>query len=101
MPRLSNLKSPLQLLHRPLGRSVSRLPAGAWNPIRRRVLQAANGLCEECRREQRLSVATDVDHIVPLHLGGSNADANLQALCGPCHRDKTSREAALRTYAAG
>lgn len=33
--------------------------------------------------------ATEVDHIIALARGGSNAWANLQALCGPCHRRKT------------
>jgi 5-methylcytosine-specific restriction endonuclease McrA len=37
--------------------------------------------------------ATDVDHITPAHLGGSNEDANLQALCSWHHARKTSQEA--------
>lgn len=36
--------------------------------------------------------ATDVDHIVPLRLGGSNQFINLQALCHSCHSRKTARE---------
>lgn len=34
----------------------------------------------------------EVDHIVPLMEGGSNADGNLQLLCSGCHREKTTRE---------
>lgn len=33
--------------------------------------------------------ATEVDHIVSLRRGGSNARANLQALCKQCHARKT------------
>ena len=33
----------------------------------------------------------EIDHIVELCKGGSNEDANLQALCIMCHRVKTSR----------
>ena len=35
---------------------------------------------------------SDVDHIIPLHLGGSCDVSNLQILCVPCHRKKTSLE---------
>lgn len=34
--------------------------------------------------------ATEVDHIVSLRNGGTNAAANLQALCKPCHARKTA-----------
>ena len=32
----------------------------------------------------------EIDHIIPLELGGSNQDINLQALCPKCHIFKTS-----------
>jgi hypothetical protein len=31
----------------------------------------------------------EVDHIIPVALGGHNGQANLQALCRPCHAQKT------------
>lgn len=34
----------------------------------------------------------DVDHIVPLNLGGETVESNLQILCVCCHRRKTSLE---------
>jgi 5-methylcytosine-specific restriction endonuclease McrA len=37
-----------------------------------------------------------VDHITPLCEDGSNAPANLQALCETCHAVKTSAEAMRR-----
>lgn len=37
-------------------------------------------------------LATEVDHIVPLRAGGTNARSNLQALCKSCHSRKTARE---------
>ncbi|MGF6957988.1 HNH endonuclease [Paraburkholderia youngii] len=33
--------------------------------------------------------ATEVDHIVPLFKGGTDAPGNLQSLCEPCHAAKT------------
>ena len=55
-----------------------------WKKIRARFL-AAHPLCEQCRKEGRLTVATEVHHILPLRHGGTHADENLMALCKPCH----------------
>jgi 5-methylcytosine-specific restriction endonuclease McrA len=38
----------------------------------------------------------ELDHIVPLVDGGSHDPENLQTLCTPCHRQKTSKEAGER-----
>lgn len=35
-------------------------------------------------------LATEVDHIVPLHKGGNDSDGNKQSLCGACHAAKTA-----------
>ena len=34
----------------------------------------------------------DIDHIIPLHLGGTNELDNYQILCPICHKDKTRKE---------
>jgi 5-methylcytosine-specific restriction protein A len=36
--------------------------------------------------------ATQVDHIRPLFKGGTDAWANLQSLCEPCHAEKTRED---------
>lgn len=36
--------------------------------------------------------ATDVDHVVPHHLGGTDEDHNLTSLCGPHHARKSATE---------
>lgn len=44
-----------------------------------------------------VSCAYEVDHILPLADGGTNALENLQVICAnPCHREKTAREAGER-----
>lgn len=42
--------------------------------------------CQACKR---VTADLEIDHITPLSRGGSDADDNLQALCVPCHADKT------------
>lgn len=43
----------------------------------------------------------ELEHVLPLHLGGTNDDDNLRLLCAPCHRAKTSAEQSARLKALG
>lgn len=52
-----------------------------------------NPLCEECLRHGRITLATLVDHIVPIKKGGACLDMdNLQSMCDSCHNRKTAKE---------
>ena len=57
---------------------------------RQKLLDKADGCCECCKKE--IKKAFDVDHIIPLAEGGTNASENLQVLCKPCHFEKTKNE---------
>lgn len=57
------------------------------------VLMRDGGLCQPCRRDGRVTPATEVDHIVPKAEGGTDSHDNLQAICTACHREKTQQEA--------
>lgn len=59
---------------------------------RRAVVLAAAPLCVACSAAGRVTAATEVDHIIPLFLGGDDAWDNLQPLCHDCHVDKTNAE---------
>lgn len=67
-----------------------------WEKTRKRILSRDRHLCQECQRNDRVTLATDVDHITPKSQGGGDEDSNLQALCTPCHRTKTAREGNAR-----
>ena len=49
------------------------------------------GLCAACTQKIDAGKAWDIDHILPLALGGTNEPDNLQILCKPCHRAKTTK----------
>ena len=49
------------------------------------------GTCARCSQKIDAGKAWDIDHIIPLALGGTNETKNLQVLCRPCHRSKTSQ----------
>jgi hypothetical protein len=76
----------VQYLHAALARN--RVPVTA----RQRSLleNRQHNRCAQCG--DALSHAYAVDHRQPLRADGSNDFANLQLLCPPCHRDKTSQE---------
>ena len=62
---------------------------------RRAAILAAEPLCRRCRQRGFTVAAVQVDHVTPLHLGGSDTDPdNLQPLCLDCHDAKTAREMA-------
>lgn len=65
----------------------------AWRRARRRAVQQANGLCQQCHKPLNPAApratpdATEIDHIVPLSKGGAPYDpANLRALHRRCHQ---------------
>ncbi len=73
----------------------STLPAGWETETRPRILKRDNYRCTAIRTDtgKRCNErATDVDHITPHSLGGSNHDSNLTSLCGWHHSRKSSAE---------
>ena len=64
----------------------------AWKKLRKVILQRDAYLCQECYRRKKLTPATDVDHIVPKSLGGTDDEDNLQSLCKECHKFKSLME---------
>ena len=76
------------------GESASKRGYGRkWQEARKAYL-AKHPLCEECRRQGKLTKATVVDHIKP-HKGDMKLfwdSKNWQSLCPSCHARKTFRE---------
>lgn len=56
----------------------------------------ANGACQACGWRLTPGTRWEIDHIIPIALGGDNTEANLQVLCAACHGSKTARQDAPR-----
>lgn len=67
-----------------------------WDKMRVYVLRRDKGLCQPCLRNNRTSLANAVDHIVPKAKGGTDDMENLESICAPCHKDKTTKDAGGR-----
>lgn len=65
------------------------------NTVRRILAKKQHYICPHCFTE--LPSTWELDHIIPLHVGGEDVIGNLQILCPTCHRKKTQREM-LRYY---
>ena len=73
-----------------------------WTKTRLRILQRDCYMCQcaDCKREDRVCIADEVDHIVSKadwlkrhgSLDGVDAESNLQAIAHDCHVIKTMRE---------
>ena len=72
---------------------VKRITGNSLYGLMRRFERDNPRLCAECKRNGFVSYGEELDHIVPLHLGGGNNKENLQWLCHAHHLEKSEREA--------
>ncbi|MFJ6280295.1 HNH endonuclease [Arthrobacter subterraneus] len=54
--------------------------------VKQYVWMRDGGQCQSCGSTTELQY----DHVIPLAMGGSSTEENLQILCGPCNRYKSS-----------
>ena len=54
--------------------------------VREKLIEANAGICPVCGGE---SEKWEIDHIIPLALGGKDDESNMQAKCPSCHKGKT------------
>jgi len=67
-----------------------------WTRLRKLILERDKHLCQPCLKTNRVTAATQVDHITPKAKGGTDAESNLQSICTPCHDAKTITDAGGR-----
>jgi 5-methylcytosine-specific restriction protein A len=65
--------------------------------LRRAVRRAGGAECGWCRGFYRPSLV-DIDHVLPLSLGGEDVDSNVQPLCKTCHKAKTAVDFGKRPF---
>ena len=69
--------------------------------VKDRVARKADDRCQKCTLKIGGKLRAEFDHIVPLILGGPNAESNLQLICHECHKAKTARDVKLKAKVAG
>ena len=71
------------------GLATLRRRPSRW--LRRRIIEAQSSKCLACGAPIGIE-CVDMDHIVPLALGGLNHTDNWAALCRACHKGKTAKD---------
>jgi len=69
---------------------LRRQPVSLWQQTRTRIWQRDQGRCQgpycrDCPPHFLTLKDAQIDHILELSKGGSDADANLRTLCRRCH----------------
>lgn len=59
--------------------------------VKREAIERAGGRCQKCTAVLKPGEA-EVDHILPLEMGGESVIANAQVLCKVCHKAKTAKD---------
>lgn len=54
----------------------------------RRAVMARNPICQYCG----MRASSEVDHVIPLAMGGPDTVENAVAACRTCHREKTKQD---------
>ena len=98
MGKLSSIKHKIKNVSiiRTSSPAIERIKGRPGARMRDRILKRDDYLCQECLRAGRVRVADEVDHVVPLSVGGSNADDNQRSLCRDCHAIKCAAEELAR-----
>lgn len=78
------------------GQQHQRLRGRALQDLRAKMF-ARDPLCAHCRLQGRTRKWDELDHIKPLHKGGTDDEHNLQGLCYECHGIKTALDMASET----
>ena len=78
--------------------ATERTRGGKWQRIRAQVLRRDQYRCVDCGR---VGLDNEVDHINPLHTGGTDDMGNLAVRCSSCHAIKSAAEAGSRSTGGG
>jgi ATP-dependent helicase IRC3 len=70
----------------------TELPNILTDEIRQQVYTRDNYQCLCCGKERRRGVSLEIDHILPVAMGGKNVPSNLQTLCRQCNGIKGVNE---------
>lgn len=65
--------------------------------VKVRIYDRFEGRCVVCTQTP---TAFEIDHIVPLILGGEHREGNMQLICKPCHKAKSKLDVKLKAKVA-
>ena len=76
------------ILHSDKKNTNSKTRIGINDKLRYSILQRDNSTCQRCGRTVKDKIKLEVDHKIPVELGGTNDSENLWTLCNECNGGK-------------
>lgn len=70
-----------------------------WQRVRWRIMVRDGFTCQLCKRLCDPS-GIEIDHIVPLSKGGTDADDNLRTCCIACNQDRNRQRGKVQPHAS-
>jgi len=96
-PRVGSLKQDkVRSVH-----GTKRITGNSLYALQKKFTRDNPRVCAECKRQGLVGFGDELDHIVPLHLGGHESDENRQWLCYRHHQEKSAAEAEKRSSGDG
>lgn len=68
--------------------------------VQDRVALKVQDCCRTCGRRVGGKLRGEIDHVIPLILGGQHRETNLQLLCHECHGAKTKLDVKIKAKVA-
>jgi 5-methylcytosine-specific restriction protein A len=68
--------------------------------IKDAIARKADDCCQRCARKVGGKLRAEIDHVIPLIIGGKHRQSNLQILCHECHGAKTALDVKLKSRIA-
>lgn len=68
--------------------------------VKDRVSMKSLDCCVTCTRKIGNGLRGEIDHVIPLIIGGLHRETNLQLLCHECHAGKTKLDVKLKAKVA-
>ena len=78
-------------------RKLAKRPRGRVGAAERVRRLTAEPFCLDCLARGHQRDACEIDHIIPIALGGTDDDDNIRCLCKSCHAARTKEQFAART----
>ena len=73
---------------------MSRFHREIDEEVRKLLYQALGSMCKICDE----TINLEIDHIIPMCLGGKNILSNVQLLCSKCHKYKNRLDGSRRKF---
>ena len=75
------------------------MPLKSFTAQKKQLVKQRGCICQECKKDMIDWFRCEIDHILPVAMGGDDEDLNLYILCQGCHKEKTRKDIIIINFA--